>query len=617
MSGNGARTIGRYETRRVIAAGGMGTVYEAVQDRPHRAVALKVMRRGATSRQAMKRFKHEAEILGRLRHPHIAQVYDAGTFDDGEGAQPYFAMELVKGRPLIEYCDDRSLETRQRLELFARVCDAVQYAHQQGVIHRDLKPDNVLVDDFGEPKVLDFGVARATGSDIQATTVQTDIGQLIGTVPYMSPEQVTGDPTELDTRTDVYSLGIVLYELLSGRLPHDLGDRNIPEVVRLIREEDPTPLSSVNRVFRGDLDTIVNKALAKEKDRRYQTAAELADDVRRYLNDQPIVARPASAMYQLGKFARRNRTLVGSAAGVFVLLVFGAVTSTAAFVQADAQREAALDEAQKTTLVRNFLQEMLASPDPTAGKRELTVAEMLNTVAPEVDRRFEEYPEVSAKLHYTIGQAFTVNGRHKKAETHVVKAQQLAGAVKGLEELELDALGLYIQVLSRQLRFREAIKPARELRNRRRELQGPTHFKSIAAMMKLGDVLGNSGNPANYAEAERLMREGVELTRMTESKDSYRLLERTQAIENFLLRRRRFADAEEFAQWMVQWADEHPNQTFRGARARLELAYITGWLGNYDKGIELAKAAYADIYDFHGSGSTTTRTCAYTLALNL
>jgi serine/threonine protein kinase len=209
-----SRTIGRYTTRRVIASGGMGTIYEAVQDRPRRQVALKVLRHGAASSTALKRFRHEAEILGRLRHPNIAQIHDAGTFDEGAGVQPYFAMELVKGRPLIAYCEAAELGTHDRLNLFTKVCNAVQYAHYQGVIHRDLKPDNILVDDFGDPKVLDFGVARATDSDIQLTTVKTDIGQLIGTVPYMSPEQVTGDPADVDTRSDVYSLGVVLYELL-------------------------------------------------------------------------------------------------------------------------------------------------------------------------------------------------------------------------------------------------------------------------------------------------------------------------------------------------------------------------------------------------------------------
>jgi predicted oxidoreductase (fatty acid repression mutant protein) len=247
-------------------------------------------------------------------------------------------MELVRGQDLREYADGNDLSVRLRLEVMGKVCDAVQHAHQKGVIHRDLKPGNILVDESGQPKILDFGVAPVTDSDIGITTIQTDVARLIGTIPYMSPEQVSADPSDLDTRSDVYALGVITYELLAGRLPYDLREKMIHEAVRVIREDDPTPLSSVNRALRGDVETIVAKALEKDKVRRYPAASALAADIRRYLDNEPIAARPASAMYQLSKFARRNRALVGGIIAVFVVLVVGVITSTLLYIRAEKQR---------------------------------------------------------------------------------------------------------------------------------------------------------------------------------------------------------------------------------------------------------------------------------------
>jgi non-specific serine/threonine protein kinase/serine/threonine-protein kinase len=288
--------IGRYHVKRVIAIGGMGIVYEAVQEKPHRTVALKVMRRGIASRSALRRFEYESQILARLRHPHIAQVYEAGTHDDGTGGVPFFAMEYVPGaKTLTDHVTDRKLNTKARLEIFVKVCDAVQHGHQKGIIHRDLKPSNILVDAEGAPKIIDFGVARATDSDMAVTTLQTDVGQLSGTLQYMSPEQCEADPHDLDARSDVYALGIVLYELLCGELPYDVTGVSVVEAARVIREQTPTKLSTINRTLRGDLETIVFKALDKDRTQRYQSSADLAADIGRYLHDQPIVARPPAS----------------------------------------------------------------------------------------------------------------------------------------------------------------------------------------------------------------------------------------------------------------------------------------------------------------------------------
>ncbi len=391
--------IGHYRIIRELGKGGMGVVYEAEQDSPKRTVALKVINAGVASSSMLARFQHEAQVLGKLQHPGIAQVYEAGTFDIGAGGQPYFAMELIHGQPLSSYATVHDLGTRQRLGLLAKIGDAVQHAHQRGVIHRDLKPNNILVDESGQPKILDFGVARATDGDIQTTTLRTDIGQLIGTVPYMSPEQAGGDPDELDTRSDVYALGVVAYELLAGRLPYDVKNKMVHEAVRVIREVLPAPLSSFNRVLRGDVETIVGKAMEKDKTRRYQSASAFSADVRRHLNNEPIAARPPSAWYQLSKFARRNKGLVTAAAAIVLVLFAGIVATSWQANVATAQREVADTERDRAVrhlesvlgLSRKLMDEYYRSVQTLDGAlpvREILVVsalECLNEISEDVD----------------------------------------------------------------------------------------------------------------------------------------------------------------------------------------------------------------------------------------
>lgn len=312
--------IGDFRIIRRIGHGGMGVVYEAEQVHPHRTVALKVLHAGIDTAELLRRFRREVDLLGRFQHPAIARVYEAGIgqveSESGlSGQVPYFVMELVDGQPLDRFAEARALDDRARLALFVSICDGVQHAHDRGVIHRDLKPANILVTPSAEPKILDFGISRATDADVNTVSMRTSTGQLVGTIPYMSPEQVVGDAEALDGRSDVYSLGVVLFELLAGRLPHELKNRPIPEAVRIIREDEPTILGSVHKRLRGDLETIVSKALEKDRKRRYASAADLAADVRRYLRDDPIVARRASAAYQLRKFTHRHR---GVAAGAFI-----------------------------------------------------------------------------------------------------------------------------------------------------------------------------------------------------------------------------------------------------------------------------------------------------------
>ncbi len=321
--------IGPYTISAVIGQGGMGTVYKAMQESPRRSVALKVVKKGVTSRSARKRFEYEAQTLGRLRHENIAQIYEAGTHDSEGVTQPYFAMEyLPNAKSITDYAKEKNLGTKQRLALFSKVCDAVQHGHQKGIIHRDLKPGNILVTSNGIPKVIDFGVARSTDSDMAVTTLRTDLGQLIGTLQYMSPEQCDADPDDIDTRSDVYALGMVLYELLTDLPAYNIRNAAIHEAVRVIREEEPTSLSSVNRSLRGDIETMTFKALQKNRAIRYQSATELGQDIARYLRDEPISARPPGVIDKLRRFVRKHKAVATSAAVVLVILTASIVIIT-------------------------------------------------------------------------------------------------------------------------------------------------------------------------------------------------------------------------------------------------------------------------------------------------
>jgi eukaryotic-like serine/threonine-protein kinase len=362
----------------------MGAVYEAEQDEPRRRVAIKVLGAGAGAGATafLDRFRHEAHVLGRLQHSGIAQIFEAGTFEVDGAAQPlpFIAMEKVDGDPLTVDADTRGLDSRARIDLVAQICDAVDHAHDKGVVHRDLKPANILVDGNGQPKVLDFGVARVTAKDTLIQTLHTSAGQIIGTLQYMSPEQVSGDPDAVDRRSDVYALGVILYELLTGKPPYDLSDRTIPDAARVIHDVEPTRLAAHDRALRGDIETIVTRALTKERELRYATAAALAADLRRYLRDEAIVARPPSTFEQLRRFARRNKGLTAGVVIAFAALTGALGVSMAKTREAIEARIEATREANRSAI--SAAASALAAHQP-AMARELLLS------IPEAERRWE------------------------------------------------------------------------------------------------------------------------------------------------------------------------------------------------------------------------------------
>ncbi|MCA9284238.1 MAG: serine/threonine protein kinase, partial [Phycisphaerales bacterium] len=464
------RRVGRFAIERRLGGGAMGVVYLAWQDHPRRQVALKLMRPDRFNPAMLRRFEVEAQLLGRLQHPGIARIYDAGTCDVGEGATPYVAMEYVAGVTLATWAQSHA-EPRAILSMLARVADAVEHAHRKGVIHRDLKPANIVVDPDDAPRILDFGVSRAVDDD-PTRRRQTAAGEFVGTLPYMSPEQIAGDPDALDTRSDVYALGVIAYELLAGRLPHDLDSTTLAEAVRLVTQDDPAPLGRLVPALRGDVETIVGKALAKEPDRRYQSAADLAADIRRWLDDEPILARPQTTGETLLRLARRNKALVAVSAASLIAVVLFAVGMAAKAVEASGQRDRAVEaervserrrlaaeaEAAIARSVSEFLSNMLVSADPEQSLGEsLTVRDVVDAAAAGVDGAFPGQPSVESSVRGTLGATYRGLGLFEKAEHQLEQAARLATSAFGPDDPRTIAANRVLgMVLTDQGRFDEA-----------------------------------------------------------------------------------------------------------------------------------------------------------------
>ena len=461
--------VGPYKLLQEIGEGGMGIVYMAEQSQPVcRTVALKIVRPGMDSRQVAARFEAERQALALMEHPNIARVLDAGMTDTG---RPFFVMELVKGVPITTYCDDHRLTPWQRLELFVPVCRAIQHAHQKGIIHRDLKPSNVMVAPYDErpvPKVIDFGVAKAIGPKLTEHTLFTEFGAVIGTVEYMSPEQAELNQLDIDTRSDIYSLGVLLYELLAGTTPLErkrLKGTSVVELLKLVREEQPPrpstrlvttedlPIIAASRgmeprklsgSIRGELDWVVMKALEKDRNRRYATAAALAEDIEHYLANEPVEACPPSAAYRFRVFARRHRVAMTAAVIVAASLVIAtaisiweATIARRAEGLAEQRLSAELQAREEATAINSLLQQMLQTASPASAKGGgYTVRQMLDDFSAQLGDQLKDQPAVEATLRATIGDAYRRMELFDKAEPHLKAALELRKRVFGVESAE-------------------------------------------------------------------------------------------------------------------------------------------------------------------------------------
>ena len=536
--------FGPYRLLEKLGEGGMGEVWLTEQTAPiRRRVALKLIKAGMNSREVVARFESERQALALMDHPAIAKVLDAGATPTGT---PYFVMEYVAGTPITEYCDRRRLNMRERLELFVQVCQGVQHAHQKAIIHRDLKPSNILVteiDGRATPKIIDFGVAKAVAQRLTAETMFTRRGALIGTPEYMSPEQADSGGEDIDTRTDVYSLGVIFYELLVGALPLDLTQiRNLAfhELLRRLREDDaPRPSTKVrtlgdesstnarnrrtepaalSKELRGDLDAIALKALEKNRARRYGAPSDLAADIGRYLNDEPVLATAPSFTYRAQKFVRRHRWGVAASLAVGLALVALVFTMAIQSARIARERDRANREAEAARRVADFLVGIFQVSDPDEARgNSVTAREILDKAAGQIGASLPGQPDMQARMMATIGRVYEGLGLYAPARRLLERAVDIRRRVLGPEHPDtLNAQRLLARLEMYQGDYADAEKLLRVTYDGQKRVLGAEHLDSLQTASTLGGLYSQQGR---YLEAEKLLSDLLERTRRVRGPD--------------------------------------------------------------------------------------------------